>query len=282
MLNKVDWLSFSIAVADCQTDDDREAAYNCAAALSDLHPDLMAWLRLDETMDIRKGRAPYRTRWAHPETEVSLFTHNKLPHALIEIPGRGCDDLIERGNLYSVINAVADRVTRIDIASDILCETNPIEFERERENGKFSARSEMVSESGTTVYVGSRTSERYARVYRYNKPHPRHRFMRVEHVVKAESAKALARTLSPETLSNVVAGLGIVFGWNHSDWNPESEPIELEVYRPERKTGKTLWWLNDTIAPLLVRLHSEGELDVWEWLQAEVVPKLQAKQTLKD
>ncbi len=64
----------------------------------------------------------------------------------------------------------------------------------------------------------------------------------------------------------VSEALGQTYGWKHKSYQTSVSPrVELAVYRPDRPTGKTLFWLNDTVAPLLVRLHQESQLDVREW-----------------
>lgn len=274
MLWRVDWISFSLPVEPDEAAGERAAAQRAIAALDDIHPELYEMLDMGSAFTPEKGRAPYSTSWAREIPGLKIFTHPALPHALIEISGQGCDRLTLDGVMDAVLELVAPRCTRVDVACDILTEVRPIAFERERANGRFKARSEVVSESGETVYVGARSSDRYARVYRYNPPHERSPFLRVEHVIKAENAKILARTIPREGLASVVASLGAAFGWEHSEWRVEANPAEIPVYRPERREGKTLYWLADTIAPLLARLHNEGVIDLADWLDDHVFPKL--------
>lgn len=274
MIWRVDWISFSVVVNPAQDGNDRSAAYRAAEALQALHPDLVQWLRMGDDFTPERGRAPYNTSWVRDTPGLRIFTHPDLPHALFEVSGQGCDRLTLDGFMDGVLSAVAPRCTRVDVACDILTETRPIAFDKERSNGRFKSRSEIVSEDGETVYVGSRSSDRYARVYRYNPPHERSHFLRVEHVIKAENAQIMARAIPQKGLASVVASLGQAFGWEHADWSVNEDPAEIAVYRPERREGKTLYWLADTIAPLLVRLHNEGVLDIADWLDTHVLPKL--------
>lgn len=277
MIYKIDWISFSVQVNPDQDTTEPEAFYHAAQAIRDLHQDLPQWLALDTEWEARNGRAPYRTSWLHPGGGITIFTHPALTHALIEISGRGCDTVAADGFTNDVLRAVRDRLTRLDIACDMLTDTRPKDFVSGRSTGRFKAHSEMVSESGETAYVGARSSARYARVYRWNPPHERSHFLRCEYVVKQHDAKILADTVQAEGLASVVASLGSSFGWQHRDWKPDAEPVELAVYRPERHEGKTLFWLAGTVAPLLARLHQDGVIDVDLWIAENVKQRLEQK-----
>lgn len=274
MLIKIDWISFSIPVMPVA--DEVYCHAEIVRALDDLHPQLTSILGFNTGVEHDNGRAPYRVsiRSAEANTGVVAFAHPALTHALVEVSGRGCDWLSEAGTLETVLNAVAARVTRLDVACDILTDLRPPAFAAQRNVKRFKATSHVNSESGETFYVGARSSNRYARVYRYNPPHERSAFLRVEHVIKQEDAKIVASALQTEGLASVVASLGQGFGWQHPQWQLDATPAEIAAYRPDRKEGKTLYWLADTIAPLLARLHNEGVIDVVDWLEDNVFPKL--------
>lgn len=52
-------------------------------------------------------------------------------------------------------------------------------------------------------------------------------------------------------------------------------PAEIKAWRPDRAEGKTLFWLADTVAPLLARLQKEGVLDVQTWIDETVKPLME-------
>lgn len=275
MLTKIDWISFSVMLSEYVMVDERDTENALIQALNELNSNLMYWFELDGTWTRTKGRAPYSVAYSHPSGGIVAMYNPTLPHALIEISGRGCDMLTLSGGMMDVLNSVKNRVTRIDIASDILTDVRPIEFASMRSTGRFKSKSVIESESGETVYLGSRTSNRYVRVYRYNAPHERHMFLRIEYVVKAEDAKILARTLLAEDIRAISANLGEKFGWEHPAYLPdEVNPVEIQAYRPERHEGKTLYWLGETVAPLLARLHAEGVIDAEKWFQENVLSKI--------
>lgn len=274
MLIKIDWISFSIPMDVSKMEDDRDAPSQVISSVDHLHKDLSEWLSLEAGFEARKGRAPYSTSWHREDGGLVVFTNPRLPHALIEISGKGCDLLADGGNINNVLSASASRLTRIDIACDIATATRPLAFAERRDIKRFKAHSYVHSESGETYYVGAKTSDRYCRVYRWSEPHPRYALLRVEYVIKAENAKITARAILEEGLSSVAANLGLNFGWQHPDWRLDDEAAELAVYRPERRTGKTVYWLCDTIAPLIVRLQAEGVLDAEEWFSDYVISKI--------
>lgn len=275
MLTKIDWISFSVILPEYVMTDERDTERALIDALNELDANLFFWLDLTAGWVRTKGRAPYSVSWTHPQGGITAMYHPRLPHALIEITGKGCDTLEKAGSIIDVLYAVKNRVTRIDIASDILTDVRPVEFSEKRSTGRFKSHSQIISESGETVYLGSRTSNRYCRVYRYNEPHERAKFLRIEYVVKAEDAKILARTLLEQDFRAVSIALGEKFGWEHPAYVPdEINPAEIKAYRPDRKEGKTLFWLGETVAPLLARLHEEGIIDAERWFQENVLSKI--------
>lgn len=223
----------------------------------------------------RQGRAPYNASMQRSDNGVMIFANQRIDNALVELGGIGCDALGGVENELLLVQEVADRLTRIDIAVDILTEVRPDEFALQRDEGRFKAWSESVSSTGHTVYVGSRHSDRYARVYRYNPPHPRAAFLRVEMVLKAEQAREGARRLADIGLPAVVAQLGNTFGWSHSCWTPSEDTAEtLAAWRPERRSGRTVSWLYSQVLPAMQRLHREGVIDLREVWHNDILPEL--------
>lgn len=275
MLFKIDWLSFTVRSTPLQDETEKEAMTRTLLALQELFPEWDEALGWSEKWKWSKGRTPYKASLNRPDNGVAIFIHPSLDHSLIEVTGRACDTLSEYAHAGAFLEAIAPRLTRIDIAADMLTDTDPIAFTTEREPGRFKSHSEFVSESGTTCYIGSRTSDRYVRVYRYNPPHERAHLLRSEFVLKAEQAEYTARAILDDGLDAVVVALGEQFGWKHECWEPaEQEAALLKVWRPERHKGKTIFWLQDTVAPLLVKMHNAGEIDAHEFFAAYILPKI--------
>jgi len=159
----------------------------------------------------------------------------------------------------------------MDIAVDMSCNVTPRQFAADVKDTPVKTRSEFVSSTGETVYLGSRTSERYARVYRYNEPHPRAKLLRAEFQLKGVYANEAALKLTEgEALNGIAAALGEHFGFTHDVWKADDEPVPLKV-RSHAQTGNTVFWLTNTVAPLLKRLNETGKLDAAAWFDEYVM-----------
>jgi len=208
-----------------------------------------------------RSRAPYSDAWKVGGGGITVFASPTLNHLCVEISGQGCEALISAGGLDSVLSRVADRVTRIDIASDIRTNIRPTEFVGELKHERMRASGHQVSESGETCYVGSQKSDRYARVYRYDEPHPRAHLLRVEHVFRREYAKKVATTLIGASVESVARAAGVAFGWAHEVWDTAQDTsVDLSLVREQRSTGKTVYWLIDSCASAFKRLCADGTI----------------------
>lgn len=208
-----------------------------------------------------KSRAPYTDAWNQKERGISLFAGISLNHCCVEISGSGCEKLIEANLLAEVLTAVVNNVTRIDIACDIETEVTPKQFTELVHHKRMRSSGYQLSASGETSYVGSRESERYARVYRYFAPHPRAKYLRVEHVFRRDNAKLVASAILDFGLDNVASSAGKAFGWSHPCWDTEAqENVDLSIVKAERQAGATVFWLLKQVAPAFKRLCDDGTI----------------------
>lgn len=275
MFVSIDWLSFTYDLKEAQEVLAFELWGRAAATLEKNLPLFFQSMIAGQEWTPRVGRAPYNQAQQRSDNGVMIFARQGITHSLVEVGGIGMDSLGSLELELAVMQEVAERLTRIDIAVDIFTGVQPDEFASHRSNSRFSAWSEAVSSSGHTVYVGSKSSDRYARVYRYFPPHPRSAFLRVEHVLKAEQARAGAIAISGAGLDTFVAQLGNTFGWEHEVWSPEVNTDEaVKAWRPERRTGKTVAWVHSQVLPALLRLHRDGVLNLPDWWQEFVTPHL--------
>lgn len=277
----IDWLSFTGKRTPQEGDTISKAMDDAFTYLEEINPVILDVIATSGMWKWGGGRKPYSASYQRADFGISIYVHPRLPHFLIEMTGKGCASLSDHPSAQLFLESVTPLLTRLDLACDMTCDTDPLAFVSEREEGRFKAHSEFVSESGTTAYVGSRTSNRYARVYRYNPPHERSHLLRSEFVVKGEDAKRAATAILAHGHLAVAKTLGTQFGWQHASWFVESPTeAELRAYRPDRREGKTIYWLADTVAPLLVRLSREGTIDVQEWFATNVLRFLENDDTL--
>jgi len=272
MLTGIDWLSFTVALPEKEVMS-HQLHENVAAALYDFSPLVHYALVEEEVYETRIGRPPFPQGYVRDDHGVYIFAGTHHSHFLVEITGRGCQWFRERNEDASrFLTAVAPRLTRIDIATDILTDVRPTDFVALRDKSRFRTHSEFVSDTGETCYVGSKTSHCYSRVYRYSPPHERAQFLRIETVIKAQDAKSLAATVLDLGLQPVANSLGARFGWQHPCWQPEADSAaELKAWRPERHEGKTIYWLNSSVAPCLRKLAQNTGFDVQAWLDEFVL-----------
>jgi len=261
MRTHVDWLSFTLPmVYDTQGDGSYAAAIRNGFLYlftEDLVKDVFggAWAVGE------RSRAPYTDVWVDSEAGLSLYASPNLTHATVEISGTGCEKLIAEGTFEDVLRRCSERVTRIDIACDIETATKPVDFVAVLSHDRMRSNGTINSETGQTCYVGSKQSERFARVYRYYEPHPRARLLRVEHVFRRDYAKSVSRAIVANSVSEVGMEAGRAFGWAHRDWDVTSvSEIDISITSPEKNAGKTVSWLVRSVAPAVQRLIADGTI----------------------
>lgn len=277
MYTHIDWISFSVLLPETRDRSEKETLRQIGEALLDLADDMDVLLGMDRGMTFGAGRKPYSASVTLSETGAMIFYNPKVNNATVEIPGTACQRYIDAGYLDFILEAVRFRVTRLDIAVDMETQTDPRDFAAARSHQRMRNGSIWQEDSGTTQYVGSYKSDRYARVYRYNPPHERAHLLRSEFVMRGDLAKFGAQEVIEKGLNWYAAALGNAFGWTHEDWKPDVMTTERPTnYRSDRPEGKTLFWLADTIAPLLARLHREGVIDVIDWTEKNVLPLIQS------
>lgn len=265
----IDWLSFTVSVKPVFTLGER---YQQITDLLDDIPQLF-WLLQTTNSDnpfdglsMRKGRFPYSNRLSNHNDSLSVFFGTKTDHILVEITGQGCATL-GYPRLKNIILNYTDRITRIDIAVDVETDARPVEILETLEPGRFRSTGHIVSDTGETLYLGSSKSDRYARVYRYDKPHPRADYLRYEMVFKKENAKIIALALTESDLEIVAADAGNAFNFNHHTWCHRSENT-IKAYRPERNKEKTRMWIYSQVIPALQKSFKAGVITEQEFYEA--------------
>lgn len=258
----VDWISISIPLFVPLPPHSDWIGEDLPLSASDPHAMLLDWLNQQPDKASAAGRAPF-THSVHSKIGGwTIFSSPKLKYSLLEITGVGCEGLRRTEDLDHVLRMFGHRVTRIDIAHDIEGE-DPIEWAQKRTGERFKSEGIMRSETGTTVYVGSRTSDRYCRVYRYNEPHPRAGLMRVEYVLKADNAKAVTGDLLSQGVFPVWRALCDVFGFSGLIPFVDDDPAaRLTRFPRDVGAGGTERWLLTQVLPACEKLVDKGSADM--------------------
>ena len=266
----IDWITI-VGRRDVENDWTIRHAYQSACEwLEDNHPAFVEAFGspLSSDYEIVKPRAPYSYARRSTDCTRTLYVHPLSAHFTFEASGQHCQRIAPL--IPPLLAQFYGSFSRLDVAVDMECATTPADFAARAVTPRITTRSVMVSPSGETVYIGSRSSERFTRVYRYKEPHPRARLLRAEFQLKGDYANELALQIGAGvTLGSLAAGLGEVFGFRHPSWKTDGEAVGVRV-PSHAQSGNTIAWLTSTIAPLLQRLEREKKLDVRKWFEEYV------------
>lgn len=264
----VDWLSFTMPVeAEPFT---ASHLYDQAHVLLRMESDELERIIFDgNKMDVTTGRAPYRLALSSDDGGLRIYGQSHTSTILYECTGRWCERRRSGDGVRRVCGQLHDRISRLDFAVDIPCDTLPANFANARSHNAFRTISFIRSDTGETAYVGSPKSDRFCRVYRYNHPHPRSHLLRIEFVFRRGLAREAALRLAQAGgYAQFVAELGNTWGWTHKVWQPEVETDE-RVRTPilAKHDEDTVAWLYKQVAPAIKRLMAESNFDIVEWLE---------------
>lgn len=276
MFYLIDWLSFSIEAKTREVRSSGEQLKLIHQELWKLLGDELLGVLGWNTAEYGKGRPPHAYSLRVKRTGFTVFVAPQHDRIMCELSGTTCRILDDNGLMNSILERTHGFMSRLDLAVDILSGINPKDFVEEGYNGRFTSAGSYNSPSGKTEYVGSRKSDRYARVYRYNKPHDREKFLRVEMVMKRKYAKLYAQRLIQDGLKSAIFNAGEEFGWQSILWDvPNAQASELQLGRRARSNDKTLRWLEEAVVPAFLRLVRSGGLEDWEdWLADKIVDRL--------
>lgn len=256
----VDWISISIPSGRLFSRDFNNNGFVMNAPENTREFKIGDWmLRQRKGMSEGAGRAPFKKSYHHKQNGWTYYYSDTLAYSLLEITGVGCAVALQNKSILPLLRDWSDRITRIDIACDFATEITPLEFSRMRDTKRFVSGAEMRSEQGVTVYVGSRKSDRYARVYKYNPPHPRSGLLRTEMVCKGDKAQSAARGIVSDGLQSVTRALGEVFVWTHPLWNFDEKTEPADISTPnDTHQGNTERWLLTQVLAAIEKLHKNG------------------------
>ena len=261
MNTKIDWYSFSFPTVPTESTEDPLLAVGdglCAI----LDAQTIIAMRVWKWEPIGHGRAPYTEGWTVKGSHVTLWTNPALPHATFEATGQGCEWLRECFLLEEIVTATAHRATRIDIAVDIPGSTTPADFVAAGFTRRIKTSAYLTSSSGNTVYVGSQKSDAFARVYRYNPPHPRSDKLRIEMVHRRERAKDMAARWAIAGAEACKSACYDTYRWEHATWAETGtpDPLQSAFITDARSSAGTVRWLINQVAPAFKRLVADGSI----------------------
>lgn len=273
MAIKIDWISFTLPLECLVTRDNNNVLPHVRYAAHDLYPQACDWISTFTDLKDCGGNRIFDKGYRSKDGGFSIFQKVGTRFSLVEFTAHGVEQLRDAGLLAKMIAIHRDRLTRVDVAMDWQCDTTPKEFAENRDNARFAHYCDIHSETGDTYYVGSRSSERFARVYRYNEPHPRAHLLRCEFQLKSLYAKKLGDEIRKKTLSTIGYELLESFGFNH---NLVVVPDGTQKFSAPRANsmGNTERWLFSQVLPAIKKLIDEGNTDCVEIFQKRVYDEL--------
>lgn len=260
----VDWLSFSIPQSEYKASDDEVFSgyaamrFQVLRALQALPQSLREGLVLLPV----SPRSPFQ--WAHQcsESNLRISGGGNLDYVHIEMPGKACAYAREVKVLDQMLYVWKNNASRLDIAIDIECDLDPTDVARWSQNKKIKTRSQFISDTGTTAYLGSVKSDKFTRIYRYNEGHERSHLLRFEFVFRDKLAKGAIHALKEQGLPTLAKSLyaGLEIHQTLLDEAVESlskDDTHISLY-PDRRKGETELWIEKQVVPALLRLEREG------------------------
>lgn len=277
MFHKIDYYAFTIPARLAFSEVTDEIQEFVRTTFCSIIPFGALERTLETGWSIERAKGFYSHRLRHETTGIALSFGTVNSHVYVELSGKACDCLESADLLSTLIAATSLKCSRIDFALDFITDVQPEQFSALRNTTRWRYCSHVVSASGTTDYVGSRTGERMARVYRYNPPHPRAAMLRVEAEYKGEAAKAIVKELADQPLSDVCLSAHAVFGWEHDLFNDlESTAVKVPYSAHSPDNAATVRWLYGVVASSVRRAIQEGLID-WKSFEETILRGLDLK-----
>ena len=263
----IDWYSFTVPTTATFEEKQHLDQFTNWLSLTLESPKLMHFLTSGDFVQ-RNSRRPYQQGIAKDDNFFVWYGgHN---HMLVEITGKFCSILSDCADntfgdwLNRVIQKTSHRATRIDLALDIKTDVRPVEVFKRGFNPAIKSLSQLTSQTGETVYLGSKKAEKYTRIYRYDIG-DRKDFLRIEQVYRRKSAKAISKNI-------VFFGVGycIQQGLNSLKLKHpiipkvENHSEKLKSEKHKSSDVKKLHWFKHNVVPALRDLLVRGVISIDE------------------
>lgn len=268
---KIDWLSFTREFPF--TNDGvrgRDFSLRCLHIRDRLLDQFPALHAVTDVWIETQAQRPYTHSLKCVNTGVQMHFAYYRNECLVTVSGEACSRLYDAQAMLQALTLAQHTATRLDLAYDVKTQVTPQEVLHAGISGRYKTVSELTSAKGDTVYIGSRTSDFFVRIYRYNSPHPRHELLRFEFEVKGENAQAIAQECVMSGIAPVMRGLAERYGFKHQQtlkWF-EGKTVNVRTVAHNRQAAKTELWLIKQAAPAFQRLVKDGVItDPAEWVQ---------------
>lgn len=210
---------------------------------------------------IGRGRGGYRFAW-NMGTGARAFAGHPTSPPYVEFTGSALDSLREHVSDPEIAALTADTASRLDLCTDISTDTRPSEFVASMASKRAYARSQHVSISGETQYIGSPSSDRMCRVYRYAEPHPRAAFLRVEVQLRSLYARHYATQTAIRGAYNALLDATATYSFTSPLWRQvDARTAVARTYPDDARNARLLRFWYKTCVPVQNKLKEAGLLE---------------------
>lgn len=270
----IDWLSFSIATVRAPGGVGERQMAEVHYILDDLMSGIWEPIASRHVWEGYEVGGFYKYAMKDLNTPITVRWGSRDGHIHVDVTGQACADIRAVNAIEKLAEVVGTRASRVDLAVDLETEDEVLFFIDNGYNPVFKSHGFIQSATGDTYYIGSRKSERMARVYRYHAPHPRHKSLRVEVELKGKAAKRLLEFFSQKTdlTESDLVDLALEPFEFKSPLLYGQMPLDLSLPRASARLGDGggIRWVMKQVVPALVNMHNAGTLDL-EWLWDTVV-----------
>jgi len=260
----LDWAAFTLPIAYTERqplpNEFQQRIEKVMAQMGELMPIITAYCA-DYLMFVTPQR-PYRQAYACPNVGFRINADWKRREALIVFNGQACQMVqgIGVAAIIELLVRVEATGSRLDFATDISTLVSPADVQERGWSKRIVSKSYIQSQQGNTLYIGSRKSDAFCRVYRYNPPHPRSDKLRIEFELKKQRARAVAGIAIVDGVETAARSVAARYEFGHEvvldAFAGHIRQIKTEAHM--RSMASTEMWLLTQAAPAFLRLVKEG------------------------
>lgn len=254
----IDWLAYTFHWIQPALQQFRNG-YDLAALASIVTGHFTSWI----PQKPRNGYAYVVSAADRPGLCVMASEPNAPMGVHVSWSGTALREVEPRSVLRSALAAGAT-VRRIDLAVDIPEALNPFDLWTDLEFGHAATSSRkhqlIQSDGGWTVYVGSRTSDKFLRIYdKQAEAGLDYPLTRIELECKSDYAEGIAQHVDAEGYNNFPAIIRAFCDFpENARWTDHLASPTLSAGIPKKeKTSDTRRWLMESVAPALAKILTQ-------------------------
>lgn len=260
----IDWAAFTLPIEHTEAKPSeygfQQRVNRTVAQMAELMPLITA--HCADYFTLVTPQRPYRKAYACPNVGFRINADWKRKEVLVVFNGQSCEFVRGLGTAACIELLVRVEATgsRLDFATDITTLVSPQDVQEQGWSKRIVSKSYVQSSQGRTLYIGSRKSDAFCRVYRYNPPHPRSDKLRIEFELKKDRARAVAGIAIVDGVGTAARSVAARYEFGHQDvldaFRGHIRQIKTEAHN--RSMASTEQWLLTQAAPAFLRLVREG------------------------